>query len=118
MSIHPVRYSGQLLLRELQKMRRRAVRLKRSIILILLVDEEAARFSAMAVYLIHDTARLLTGLLRQPGKQRSNLRFVSRSCHPGYRQNNHCLSAAEFVPARYFSTSANSSTKIVSSRPG
>src|SRR5579872_2835251 len=62
-SFHAIRDLGQILLRVLQEMRRSAMRFKRSIILILFVDEKPARLSLVSVNLVHGASRLFSGML-------------------------------------------------------
>jgi len=62
-SLHAIRQLGQFLLRKLNEVRRGPVRLKRRIVLVLLVNEEATRLGLVAMYLVHLAAGLVARLL-------------------------------------------------------
>src|SRR5713226_8973597 len=89
MPFHPVAHLWQLFLGVLQKMKRGAVGFERGIVPVLLVDEEAAWFGLMAVYLVGDAAGLFAGLFGQLGKNSGHLTFAANFRHPRHSQDNH-----------------------------
>jgi 4-oxalocrotonate tautomerase len=88
-TFHAVCDFRQILTGVLQKMWRGSMGFERGIILILLIDEEAPRFSLVPVDLIHRTTWLLARFLGELRKQSSDLGFAPNLRHPRYRQNHH-----------------------------
>ena len=85
MSFHAIRDFGQILFCMLQKMRGSAMRFQRGVILVLLVNKEAAWIGLMPMHLVHGTTRFLAGLLGQFFKQRGNFGFT-----PNFRRLGDC----------------------------
>ena len=88
-AFHTVCDFGQIFLRVLQEMRGGAMRFQGSIVLILLIDEEAAGIGLVPVHLVHGTSRFLAGVFGQFPENCSNVCFVSNFRHPGDSQHHH-----------------------------
>ena len=65
------------------------MRFQRGIVLVLLVDEEAARLGLVPVHLVHGASRFLAGLFGEFFKQCGNFGFVPNLRHPGNCQHHH-----------------------------
>src|SRR5690348_13116495 len=126
MPFHAIGDLGQVFLRVLQEVGCGAMGLESRIILVLLVDEEPPRLSAMPVHLVGDAPGFLARFFGEFRKQLGRVCFAACFCHPGNCQNDHSPdSVAYFFPcardlllAIDCRSARNSSTKIVSSRPG
>jgi|SRR5215470_8638944 len=86
---HSIRYLGKFLLGKPQKMWGRPVGFQARIVLVLLVDKEAARIGLVAVNDVHQAAGFFARLLRELPKERGYFAFVSKFCHPRHGQNDH-----------------------------
>src|SRR5580704_7417754 len=106
-------------------MRRCTVCFQSGIVLVLFVNKKPARLGLMPVHLIKHAARFSARFLSQLREQTSNVRFTTHLRHPRHRQHDHrslrsqiFACALVFDPVNSRSFAANSSRKIVSSRPG
>jgi hypothetical protein len=88
-AFYAVGYLGQIFSCVLEEVRGGAMRFQGSVIFVLLVDEEAARFGFVAVHLVHGTAGFLAGMFGEFLEEFGNVGFVSNLCHPGDSQHHH-----------------------------
>src|SRR5262249_52543893 len=116
---------------KLQEVGRGAVGFERGVILVLFVDEEAARFGLVLVHLVHHAAGFFTGFGSEFLQQRRHFGLASGLCDPRYRQYHHpslrlfslCNFAFQFRTAGLLrgcrpNWLTKSATRIVCSRSG
>src|SRR5262249_37883487 len=108
----------KLLLGQLKEMGRCPMSLECGIVVVLLVDEKAARIGLVAVHDVHCAPRLLTGRYGQFGENTGNLFLVPHLCHPGYCQDHHCTLRCIWLSALSFKRSAKTLIEPMTEMPG